>query len=566
MASCSEEHRAAFNAYMRENGTRNFTRDTWNLYVEFLRDGIDPAPKAGSNVPANKYSISKRYYWGGNELIYKSGDKITIREDRIFDTLAFEYARSSYTGRLNFWKEIQKKYHGITMTDAFRFVDDYKKFHSKVATSSSNDQDSGDDISPPRRVINNDHADGDTESSRIRHHDADSERGNLLGDEVPTASQETQQWIEWLRQMRYRTWPKSLEHSRYKDIVNELHTIFETARPANAYFEEYDGQPAFGSVSYESADILCLSMQQATAELERSEGTAKPIFIRRDATTGKSLKTISYYLNFMRDWAAMLKVVAVQDPSRKHDQTSGTTWPVDKAIARFTAESKSSQQQPPINLLDLDCLETNPTPECFATETMNYLPKLRVVAHGRPTEDPAPFWNKVEKWRLLAQGGSGSMTHCDHCGFWTWVKVDEGKKLWLLCRLSEEDWKDFGERGLTFTGGQWSYVWLEPGDVLIMPPGTVHAVFTPVDTLCIGGNAWSQKRMGDTMRSIAFETSHPIVTNDEEVVQLSDLLEKTWQRMLVAPEKGYTADFGGQVQIDKFAHYYKVCRPEYVRV
>jgi hypothetical protein len=203
-------------------------------------------------------------------------------------------------------------------------------------------------------------------------------------------------------------------------------------------------------------------------------------------------------------------------------------------------------------------LETNPTPECFAVEAMNYLPKLRVVGNGRPSEDQTSSWNKVEKWRLLAQGGSGSLTHCDHGGFWTWVKIDEGKKLWLLCRLSEEDWAEFAERGLAFTGGQWSYVWLEPGDVLIMPPGAVHAVFTPENTLCAGGNAWSQKRMGDTMRSIAFETAHPVVTNDEEVVQLSDLLEKTYQRMIVAPSEGYTADFGGEGQMEEFSRYYKV--------
>ncbi|KAI9854671.1 MAG: hypothetical protein M1813_000918 [Trichoglossum hirsutum] len=561
MDSRSDEHREAFNAYLRENGTRNFTRDTWNLYVEYLRDGVDPAPKAGSNIPANKYSISKRYYWGGNELIYKAGDKITIREDRIFDTLAFEYARSSYTGRLNFWKEIQKKYHGITMNDAFRFVDEYKKFHMRSPIYSNNDieyTNGGDDGASTGRFVVSE----DTDRRRLEgvyHYEGASERGATPGYSLPATSEETQQWIERLRQMKDRAWPKSLEKSRYRDIISGLCTILETARPATTYSEDIEGRAEFGSAPYDSADVLCLTMHQATIELERSEGAAKPIFIKRDPTTSKGLKTLSYYLDFMRDWAAILKSVVVQDPSRRRDQTSGTTWPVDKVVSRFTTGSRPAEQQPPINLLDLDCLEANPTPECFATETMNYLPKLRIVTHGRSTEGFTRSWNKVEKWRLLAQGGSGSMTHCDHCGFWTWVKIDEGKKLWLLCKLSEEDWEDFAAHGIEFTGGQWSYIWLEPGDVLIMPPGTVHAVFTPVDTLCVGGNAWSQKRMGDTMRSIVFETAHPIVTNDDEVVQLLDLLEKTQQRMLIAPDEGYTEDFGGEEQIDMFDRYYNVC-------
>ncbi|KAH0565117.1 hypothetical protein GP486_001485 [Trichoglossum hirsutum] len=556
MDSRSDEHRAAFNAYLRENGTRSFKKDTWNLYVEYLRDGVDPAPKAGSNIPANKYSINKRYYWGGNELIYKAGDKITIREDRIFDTLAFEYARSSCSGRLNFWKDIQKKYHGITMNDAYRFIDDYRKFHT--GTPDINDANGEDGtISTGRPVVGED-TDRQLESEGIYHYEGGSEGGSTPGYNPPTVFQETQRWIEWLRQMKDRAWPMSIENSRYRDIVSGLYIILEAARPAATYFEGIGGQAEYGSVPYDSADVLCLTMQQATAELEKSEGAAKPMLIKYDPTTSKSLKTLSYCLDFMRDYAAILKSVVVQDPSRRRDQTSETTWPVDKVVSRFTTGSEPPEQQPPINLL-LDCLETNPVPECFTTDTMNYLPKLRVVTHGGPTEDLKPSWNRVEKWRFLAQGGSGSMTHCDNCGFWTWIKVDEGKTLWLLCQLSEDDWGDFASQGIGFTGGQWSYVWLEPGDVLVMPPSTVHAAFTPVDTLCIGGNAWSQKRMGDTMRSIVFETTRPIVT-DEVVTQLSELLEKTWQRMLIAPDEGYTADFGGEGQIDLFGHYYKVCR------
>lgn len=560
MADSSDDHRAAFNAYLRENGSRNFTRDTWNLYVEYLRDGVDPSPKAGSNIPANKYSINKRYYWGGSELIYKSGDKITIRQDRIFDTLAFEYARSSYTGRLNFWKEIQQKYHGITMNDTFRFVDDYKKFHSRAATGTSgnrNGADSEDDARSGEQIATSNY-----ELGGGQYPETSSEDRGLVGHKPTTTSEETQRWIEWLREMRDDDWPRCIERSHYRDTISGLSTILEVARPASAYVEGGEAPAGLGSASYDSADLLCLTMQEAAQELERSEGLAKPIFIKHGTTTVGGLKTIDYYLNFMRDWGGVLKVVAVQDPSRRCDQPLGTTWPVEKAISRFGAGPKSPKQQPPINLLDLDCLEANPTPECFTVEAMNYLPKLR-VGNGRITEDLTPLWSKVEKWRLLAQGGSGSLTQCNHCGFWTWVKVDEGKKLWLLCQLSEEDWTefaDFAERGLAFTGGQWSYIWLEPGDVLIMPPGTVHAVFTPENTLCAGGNAWSQKRMGDTMRSIAFETAHSIATNDE-VVQLSGLLEKTYQRIIVAPIEGYTADFGGEGQMEEFSRYYKACHP-----
>src|SRR5205814_7554577 len=115
--------------------------------------------------------------------------------------------------------------------------------------------------------------------------------------------------------------------------------------------------------------------------------------------------------------------------------------------------------------------------------------------------------------------------------------------------LSEDDRKRFFEEGVTFTGGQWVYVWLKPGDILIMPPGTVHAVFTPVDTLCVGGNAWSQKRMGDSMRSITFEHTHPNVTNDDQVLQLPELLEKVSRLM---DSTASAAEFGGEEQMKIF--------------
>jgi hypothetical protein len=192
---------------------------------------------------------------------------------------------------------------------------------------------------------------------------------------------------------------------------------------------------------------------------------------------------------------------------------------------------------------------------------MEFLSKLKAGA-GRPIENLSShlssLWAKVEKWRLLSQRGSGTMTHQDHCGFWTWLKIEEGKKLWLMCHLSEDDRKSFAKDGPAFTGGRWFYIWLEPGDILIMPPGTVHAVFTPVDTLCIGGNAWSQKHMGDSMKSIAFETAHPKVTNDDEVIQLPDLLERISQQMELAVSAASIATFGGEGQIKMFTYYYKV--------
>ncbi|KAH0541821.1 hypothetical protein FGG08_003704 [Glutinoglossum americanum] len=163
--------------------------------------------------------------------------------------------------------------------------------------------------------------------------------------------------------------------------------------------------------------------------------------------------------------------------------------------------------------------------------------------------------SKVEKWHLLGQKGSGSIAHQDHCGFWTWIKVEKGRNLWLICQLSNDDQEKFAKYGPTFTGGKWFYTWLEAGDILIMPPGTVHAVFTPVDTLCTGGNGWSKAHMGDTMRSIAFEKMHPRVTNDKPVPQLNGLLQEASRGM---GDEDSDAEFGGEERKREFREYRKV--------
>src|SRR2546429_2876859 len=257
---------------------------------------------------------------------------------------------------------------------------------------------------------------------------------------------------------------------------------------------------------------------------QKSGSTMKPIIIKGDTTTTenlKNLKGVEDYLEFIKQF---LPTVAVQDLSRRLDEASGIEWSADKVISRFH-EGPNPEEWPPINLLDLDCFESNVVPRCFNAEPMQFLSKLKACA-GRPVEDLTSPWAKVEKWCILGQAKSGTLPHHDHCGLSTVVIVVEGVKLWGMCDLSAEDWKCFANEGAAFTGGRWFYDWLKNGDILIMPPETVHAVWTPVNTLCVGGNAWSQRFMGNTMRSIAREVAHPKVTNDEQVPQLRGLLER----------------------------------------
>ncbi|KAI9774486.1 MAG: hypothetical protein M1839_001719 [Geoglossum umbratile] len=577
-----EDVRAAFEAYSRET-RRKFSGETWTRYVEYLRDGIAPP---GPTARALKAKIEKSYYWDSqrHKLIYKQGNLIAIHEEEIFDLIANEYERLQFRGCFSLWRAVRDKYHGILQDDTKKFIaicksldpraatviapfthDDRHNYRpitrfSDIALFQKSHRICGEYIAADGRTLSslvNDEGLVWTDGNVVRMPDFDGYEGGGYGDSVGDNGprylpDETEQWVEWLRQMSDREWPQSLKSSRYKDMIHGLYTILRIARPASAYVPGSEAQAGDCPVSYGSADVLYLTMEQATDELENSEGPPRPIFITADNTTTKDLGTIENCLKVMRQF---IDTVTVHDLGRRRDESSSIQWPTDEVVLRFQPYSKPPEDEPPINLLDIGIVGINGVPDCLSTDDMIFLMKFRTTHGGRPLEPRHSFWNKIEKWRLLGQRGSGTMTHQDHCGFWTWVKVEEGKKLWMICQLdNDNDRARFAAQGTHFTGGQWFYIWLEPGQVLVIPPGTIYAVFTPVDTLCVGGNAWSQRHMGATMRAIAFETKHPKVTNYEPVAELANILERVARHMETS--KAAASGFGGEEHIAVFREYY----------
>ena len=79
-----------------------------------------------------------------------------------------------------------------------------------------------------------------------------------------------------------------------------------------------------------------------------------------------------------------------------------------------------------------------------------------------------------------------------------------------------------------------------------MPPGTVHAVFTPVDTLCVGGNTRA-RRVVDTsvIGADISESMHPSISTDgRSVARLEDLIIKLSRQLASATSGGPTGTRG----------------------
>jgi hypothetical protein len=144
-------------------------------------------------------------------------------------------------------------------------------------------------------------------------------------------------------------------------------------------------------------------------------------------------------------------------------------------------------------------------------------------------------------WMLISQFSSLSGVHMDHKGRLTWICITTGMKLWFLIEPSShnlENRKRCGEfKGLS-SYARIHAVLLGPGDLLIMPPGTLHAVYTPCDAKAIGGEFLHPKFLPDSLRKASISLRHSHLTNDpipRKVVQqeFSNIIEVNFPSSLL---------------------------------
>ncbi|KAL5522155.1 hypothetical protein ACEPAF_7597 [Sanghuangporus sanghuang] len=108
----------------------------------------------------------------------------------------------------------------------------------------------------------------------------------------------------------------------------------------------------------------------------------------------------------------------------------------------------------------------------------------------------------ASQWALAAHSGAYSRLHTDAAGLATHVCLLEGKKAWWIARRCNF-WGD--EQGFDPRKSLFDCAVLSPGDELIMPPGTVHAVLTLQDSLALGGHFYNFGTMESTAISLIRE-------------------------------------------------------------
>ncbi|KAG2062626.1 hypothetical protein BDR04DRAFT_1123818 [Suillus decipiens] len=180
---------------------------------------------------------------------------------------------------------------------------------------------------------------------------------------------------------------------------------------------------------------------------------------------------------------------------------------------------------------------------------------LRNIDHGlthgwNETTYDVPIKSKVHPenftvkgWALVHHAGYLTYPHHDAESTLTWVMMDIGVKFWVLFSPNDrsDDRKhlqDFALRLGNFTENEsWirqncnaEVVTLRRGDMLMMPPSQVHAVYTPVASFVIGGHFYHYGGMHLTKMSRYLDvTVADCLTNQDLHIAL-----ETLRRMMIA--------------------------------
>ncbi|PYI13273.1 hypothetical protein BO99DRAFT_407653 [Aspergillus violaceofuscus CBS 115571] len=191
-------------------------------------------------------------------------------------------------------------------------------------------------------------------------------------------------------------------------------------------------------------------------------------------------------------------------------------------------------QSPPmsrsaLNFLDMENLYLPCVPALVRQSDLlrtAYLRKRGSVSKSLRSYDTVP---PDREFLLLSGRNSVSPIHVDTAGHLTWIIGISGRKIWYV----PSDLTSAANR--LATGGSqfpehyedgWRRIIIEPGDLLVMPPGCPHAVFTPEDSFTVGGHFYTRSHLSTTISTTALQARYGS-TFCNESLSLQDYLNIT---------------------------------------
>ncbi|KAB8241697.1 hypothetical protein BDV35DRAFT_59624 [Aspergillus flavus] len=194
---------------------------------------------------------------------------------------------------------------------------------------------------------------------------------------------------------------------------------------------------------------------------------------------------------------------------------------LDEIVQHFAAPPET---RPPLNFLDIRNLILSRVPVHVNQVDLLRLAQRRKAGSagkGRPLKVLRDYAD--HEFFLLSSRHSISPLHVDTAGQLTYIVGISGCKTWYLPRrftaAKYEILAKFGSSTPEAYYDGWVKVDIMPGDLLIMPPGCPHAVFTPENALTFGGNFYTLPHLGSSLRVLGLQAQFNFVFSNESITE-----------------------------------------------
>ncbi|KAE8334436.1 hypothetical protein BDV24DRAFT_172555 [Aspergillus arachidicola] len=194
---------------------------------------------------------------------------------------------------------------------------------------------------------------------------------------------------------------------------------------------------------------------------------------------------------------------------------------LNETVEHFEAPPET---RPPLNFLDIRNLILSRVPVHVNKVDLLRLAQRRKAGSagkGRPLKALLDYAD--HEFFLLSSRHSISPLHVDTAGQLTYIVGISGCKTWYLPRnFTADKYEILATYGSSTTEtyyDDWVKVDIMPGDLLIMPPGCPHAVFTPEHALTFGGNFYTLPHLGSSLRVLALQAQFNFVFSNESITE-----------------------------------------------
>ncbi|WFD01674.1 [histone H3]-dimethyl-L-lysine(36) demethylase [Malassezia obtusa] len=178
-------------------------------------------------------------------------------------------------------------------------------------------------------------------------------------------------------------------------------------------------------------------------------------------------------------------------------QMSSSAWTLDDWASYF--ETPAAEREKVLNVISL---EVTGTP----MEAMVSAPAMTVESDWverdwprdkRPAAEDASKWPKVQRYVLMGVQGAFTDFHIDFAASYVYYHVVWGRKVFLFAPPTPANlaayraWTSSARQEAEWLGDalqRLSRTEIRTGETMLIPAGWIHAVYTPEDTLVVGGN------------------------------------------------------------------------------